>query len=173
MTVQTAHTESVIKQALKILKGEGIDRIKVDFSGGGDSGQIDAVNYYVADQNVTNKYHSSWTYEDGKRVTTPAEKTMPIIKGWSRNWIEEEGRYGYTPKLVESSVAVVLENHVYDALDGSGIDWYNSGGGQGTYELYYDDDDDKWTYAFVVDVNYIEVVTEHSVEGTIGEEDEE
>lgn len=175
MTVRRAHTESAIKQALKLLKAEAVDRVKVEFCGGGDSGQIDAVGYYVGDQDVTKKYRPSWTYEDGKQVTVPAEKTLPTIKDWSREygWLEEEERYGYTPKLVEFSVDGVIESHVYNELEGAGVDWYNDLGGQGVYEFCYDDSDDKWTYEFVIDVNYLEFSREHNVMGTIGEEDED
>lgn len=169
-----AHTTSAITQALEILKAESIDRIEVGFSGGGDSGQLDSVRYYVQDQDVTKTYCDSWTYKDGKKVTTPAEKTLPTIKDWSREYgyIEEEDRYGYTPKLVEFSVGGIVENHVYAELESSGVDWYNNEGGQGTYEFSYDDDDNKWTYEFVIDVNYVEAVTEHSAAGTVGEDEE-
>lgn len=175
MTIRRAHTESAIKQALKSLQSEAIDRIRVEFSGGGDSGQIDSVQYYTGDQNVTGKYRDTWTYKDGKRVTTPAEKTLPTIKDWSREygWLEDEDRYGYTTKLVEFSVDGVIENHVYRELDGSGVDWYNNEGGQGGYSFSYDEEEDKWTYEFYIDVNYIECVTEHTVGGTIDGEDEE
>ena len=173
--MKIARTESAIKQALKSLKAESIDRVEVTFYGGGDSGQIEYVQYYAGDQNVTNKYRDSWTYKDGERVDTPAEKTLPTIEGWSREYgyIEEDGRYGYTPKLVEFSVDGAIENHVYTELDGSEVDWYNDEGGHGTYVFHYNDSDDKWTYDFSIDVNYIESVREHSVAGTIGEGDEE
>ena len=173
--VRTVHTESAIKRALKILTGESIDRIRVAFYGGGDSGQIESVRYYVQDQDVTRRYFGSRTYKDGKQVTTPAEKTLPTIEDWSRKygWIEEEDRYGYTPKLVEFSVDGVIESRVYDELRRAGVDWHTNHGGQGVYEFSYDSEDNKWTYEFVIDVNYIESVTEHSASGTIGEEEDE
>ena len=62
----------------------------------------------------------------------------------------------------------VIENHVYAELAKTGVDWCNQEGGQGHYEFRYDGE--KWTYTFVVDVNYMEVVTEHESSGTFDEE---
>ena len=44
---------SEIKQALEQYSARGVNRIQVEFSGGGDEGMIDGISYFMDDKNVT------------------------------------------------------------------------------------------------------------------------
>lgn len=175
---------SDLKKALAAIEAAGIDCVVVVFSGGGDSGQIDAILYYKGKENVTKDYVATRTsfYTDGVHtyVDTPAVKSLGTILATVKTTVfDEEKGGGYVDVIKEVSLSPneIIETHVYDALSECGVDWYNNGGGQGeyTFTLASSDDDGapKWRYEFRVEVNYVECVTEHMAEGDVDDEEDE
>ena len=85
----------------------GAKQVYVEFRGGGDEGEIESVYY-----NNRNDEH------------------LEIPKDMI-SWTQVV--YGDKPKLTkEMSLVDVLEDLCYRALDGTGLDWYNNEGGQGS-----------------------------------------
>ena len=85
----------------------GAKQVYVEFRGGGDEGQIESVYYQDRQDNHLEipKDMISWTQiAYGNKTLEPKEMT-----------------------LVD-----VLEDLCYRALDGTGLDWYNNEGGQGS-----------------------------------------
>ena len=84
----------------------GAKKVRVEFQGGGDSGQVEYVGYQ--DKN------DEWN-------TIPDE-----ITSWTKQ------TYGsQEPQQERISLDEVLEDLCYRALDKTGLDWYNNDGGQG------------------------------------------
>lgn len=74
--------------------------VEVEFSGSGDSGQIDYIS-------VTKEDGESFTFFDGNKDLSEDES----------NLLED------------------ISDWTYDYLSGTGVDWYNNDGGQGTVEF--------------------------------------
>lgn len=168
---------SNLKKALAILEAAGIDRVEVRFSGGGDSGQIDDVRYFCGEKDVLSEYVATRksAYVDGKweYVDVPAPKALDTVcvTVVSHMYDTEKNKYVEVSREEKQSPDAVIEAHVYAELDACGVDWYNNEGGQGTYTFTLKDG--KWTYEFTVEVNYLEILTEHMAEGNVDEEGEE
>jgi len=84
----------------------GAREVVVEFSGAGDSGQIDSV-YYLDKNNE------------------PQDIPKDMIAWTSQTYGHEQ------PKTEESTLEDAIEDICYRSLDGTGLDWYNNEGGQG------------------------------------------
>lgn len=102
-----------IKEALALLKKCGIVQICLDFSGCGDSGQMDG--YLVSHKNGTSMYGASF---DFKTFDREIHKILP--------WIESHA----TVEEFDTAVAVV-GNAGMDKAQECGHDWWNNDGGNG------------------------------------------
>lgn len=91
----------------------GIKQVKVSFQGGGDSGEVESVDAETG---------------DGKPIDLEAE----TIDGWENQSSYIQGG-GWKRELKRSrmTLAQLLTNLTYDALQQSEHDWYNNDGGQG------------------------------------------
>jgi hypothetical protein len=132
----------MIKEALQHVQTKGVRLVEVHFSGGGDSGQIDDISFFKEET------------EGGREQVTSFETTFTT----------EEGK--------TSTVVSVIEDHVYEALDASCVDWYNNDGGYGVYVFTYQGED-GWSYDHHIYkiVSYAELTFES--EGKITDEGEE
>ena len=154
----------------------GVTRIEVDFSGGGDSGQINGIEYYNGDQQkITDDFVPKQKYVSGTgwvTVSEPKHKLPPVGTQTKRKGVRDEETGKYSHKEVEVPVTVegALEEHVYERLSNCGVDWYNNEGGQGTYWFRLSDDKSVWRYDFEVHVNYTVSELEHSSSGLVGQE---
>lgn len=119
----------------------GVKEARVEFYGGGDSGQIEDVSF---DKEV------------------PAACTVKIEE-IKRNhvWVEETQSYVYevVKDKVEKTLEQALEHVTYELLEDAGIDWYNNEGGGG--HLIIDLKGDEPGVNFHVYYNVIESHTGH------------
>lgn len=115
----TATTDSKLR-LLKDLYDAGIDRVKVWFDGGGDSGQIESVELFT---------------ESGDLL--PLEDIRAYKHLVMRRFGSEHDGERWVPayKAAWVSFAERLEQLVFDELDETGVDWFNNDGGFGTWEL--------------------------------------
>ena len=88
----------------------GAKHVYVEFSGSGDSGQIDGV--YYRDKN-----------DDFQNI--PSD-----MIAWTKQTYDEQPKETTNMKLVD-----VLEDICYRALDETDLDWYNNEGGQGNLHI--------------------------------------
>lgn len=97
------------------LKAAGIKEVIVTFDGSGDSGSIDEVSFgsMAKPEGIVEWVHTSSHYEKDK------------------GWVETS---------VVKSIAIdsALENFCYEALQVTGIDWYNNDGGYGELRINLD-----------------------------------
>ena len=108
-----------IKTIFEQLRAAGASSITISFDGSGDSGSIESVDIYNADNQrmqidltvIYPEEKSSWV--DDKWITETEEKEMPI--------------------------ADALEAYCYDELEKTEIDWYNNDGGFGQMTINLDD----------------------------------
>lgn len=127
----------------------GIVSISVQFDGSGDSGQIDGVAFYKQGHVHFNPEGLNITFwKTQGNVWDPATK----------QWTQPE------PKLEEHPVKVMVEQHVYDLLERTDIDWYNNYGGYGSWEWSAEDGKAK----FNVYVRIVESDHAHASTYTLG-----
>lgn len=115
----TATTDSKLR-LLKDLYDAGIDRVKVWFDGGGDSGQIESVELFTESGDLfpiegIHAYKHLVMRRCGSEHD--GERWIPVYKAM---WV---------------SFAERIDQLVSDELDATGVDWYNNDGGFGTWEL--------------------------------------
>lgn len=102
----------------------GIESVVVGFSGGGDSGAIND----ICAMPTPNDQTSSWKHAD----TALRQHSMVWAKSWSSF---ENGSWVRHRQDQEMTLYEVLEKVAYQALDESGLDWYNNDGGQGEFTM--------------------------------------
>lgn len=97
-----------------------ITEATIQFDGSGDSGQIDYINL------ISNSY----TDEQLKDCTVTVFNERPS------NIFNPEKNTWETPPPTEQTLNLyqALEEHIYSALESTGIDWYNNDGGFGSWE---------------------------------------
>jgi len=134
---------TILLSTLKLL---GASEVIVNFSGGGDSGEIQSVDVF----DVNNK--------------------SVDIDSQSLEWVEARSFYDHEGSqwINDTSVATkplsdILEQVTLNALEEQGIDWYNNDGGQG--QLTIDFSTSPPTIELNVGVNYMET-EEHSFDYT-------
>lgn len=102
----------------------GIASIYVSFDGSGDSGQIDNIAFYKQGRVEINPKDLNISF-----WKTQGNLWDPVTKEWTRP----------EPKQEEHPVRDMVEQHVYDLLCRTGIDWYNNDGGYGSWEWSAED----------------------------------
>jgi hypothetical protein len=130
----------------------GVTYVTVEFYGGGDSGQIEHIELFVGEENITPK---TYTYTING-VSNKPEIVFPEIPVYvcSERYNPEAGACITTCTYTTRTVFVAIEEHVYAALEKCDVDWYNNDGGHGTYEFFRDNG------AWEVDLNvYVNEVT--------------
>ena len=167
-----------IDKALKQFADKGVVKILVEFSGGGDSGQVDGVAYFKESEefdlvNVTSDFHAKMKWNSISKKNEVVEKAkyeLEPIKYTSRSssWDPKTATYKVS-ELVEKECQPedYLEHYVYVALEGTGVDWYNNEGGFGEYHFLYSKEKDAWTFKFEVHQTYYESNLAHSEEGNL------
>jgi hypothetical protein len=100
------------------LRTLGIKTVQVDFSGGGDSGDIDSAIALDAGGNHIdiNKHVLDWPENSSRHDPD------------TNSWITDT-------KIKAQPLDKILEQVTLDALDEAGMDWYNNDGGQGTLTI--------------------------------------
>jgi len=88
----------------------GAREVVVEFSGAGDSGQIDSV-YYLDKNNESQDIPND-------------------MIAWTKQTYGEQ-----EPTTKRTSLQDVIEDLCYRALDGTGLDWSNNEGGQGNLRI--------------------------------------
>ena len=107
--------------------------VTVEFSGSGDSGQIDGVTAVNAKGNAIDLSES--------KLLWPTEESTFADGQWAKSTREE-------PRSLED----IAKTITYEALEQSNHDWYNNAGGQGSFQI--DFATDPTTITLEVGVNY-------------------
>ena len=138
---------------LTLLKVMGGHKVVVTFGGGGDSGSIENVELFSHDNNPINIEEAEFEWEEESHafdvvqkewVTTKQDKIMPLKD--------------------------ILQKITENALEESGLDWYNNEGGQGSLEI--DLSEDPPAIILNVGINYTHT-EDHMFDLTENEEGEE
>jgi hypothetical protein len=98
-----------------------VARITVEFSGSGDSGQIDGISAEnAADGEVDIKSHQiAWDEPKQEFIHTPNQNDQ---------WVNTVNNH-------LMPLDTIVEMLCNDALEESGLDWYNNDGGQGSFTI--------------------------------------
>lgn len=102
---------------------QGVSEVSVEFDGSGDSGSINDVSLYFADQGKGHEHSQALL-----QVELQAVVTKSTFNKASNRW--EKQTYEAL-----SSLENILKDATYAALDECGHDWYNNDGGYGTLTL--------------------------------------
>ena len=106
---------------MSALKLHGIDEVWVEFSGAGDSGSIESVSCSDKNQASVNI--------NGVTILWPEQKEY---------WDKENGGFKQSDGSdITQPLEKVLEQITYEALEVSGLDWYNNDGGQGHFSIKF------------------------------------
>lgn len=107
---------------VSVLKDHGVRYIEVAFSGSGDSGSIDDVGFF------------NGISSEAATLTTTLKK-LPF-KGWGEKskW-NKDGKWIRSFAYEDMTLGQLVEVLAYDALERTGLDWYNNEGGQGTFYI--------------------------------------
>lgn len=149
------HTPDDQKLLLSTLRMLGVTKVVVEFSGSGDSGNIDAVHATNEREDVIDLTTTSIPWNKVRGETS-------YVAG-SFSWATK-----VTPEVM--TVEKVIESLCELALDQSQLDWYNNDGGQGHFTI--DLSQEAPSIALDVGINYMQT-EDHSFEfyGPITEED--
>ena len=126
---------------VKFLNELKVKTVLVQFSGGGDSGQIDYIVFYDIDLDT---FQGSWE-EKQTHVLSVGDVTIEekgVLK--PRDWAPKQDR--------TLSLRKVFDELTGNALDVSGLDWYNNDGGQG--EMVFTVKSDSLVAELSVGINY-------------------
>jgi hypothetical protein len=105
---------------LTTLRTLGVSKLIVTFSGGGDSGDIESVDAYNADQ------------------TAAIQLTAKIPWSSDESCFDEEHRtWTEVTKEGLMSIEAIAKELTFKALEDQGLDWYNNDGGQGSLEINF------------------------------------
>ena len=128
------------------MKTHGIESVRVEFYGGGDSGQIE---------------HVAWSKEP------PADTRVDVvIEKWKyQASLEGSSKHTLVTETKSMPLAQAIEEVTYDLLDKSGVDWYNNDGGGGYLEI--DLSKPEGTVEFSIHVNELISHEEHYEEVTL------
>ena len=125
-----------LARLIPVLRELEVESIHINFSGSGDSGQIDDV-----------------TIEPES-----AESVRVSYLSVTREF--EDGHYVSRQQEVEAPLNEVITDIVYEYLDDTGVDWYNNDGGYGEFNL----DVESNELTMTVNQNFMESTTEFDVE---------
>lgn len=128
---------------VKLLNELKVKTVLVQFSGGGDSGQIDCIEFYDMDLDT---FQGSW--KEKQTHVLPVGDVTVEEKGVlrPREWAPRNDR--------TLSLRKVFDELTGNALDLSGLDWYNNDGGQG--EMVFTVKPDSLAADLSVGINYME-----------------
>lgn len=133
-----------------------LTNITVEFDGGGDSGCIEDVSVECGNPESFDTDTLITVFMPGDRVFVPGT-----------GWLQEEGEFEREVPFDE-----FIHNHVEEALDEAGVDWYNNDGGYGAWSW-----DPQNGVDFNIEVRVTESETVYSEERTlgypVGEDDED
>lgn len=117
----TAHGERL----LALLKAAGISKVVVDYSGSGDSGNIDGATCFDANEGEVPIGHISlmWLPENTQVYNSLTHKWDRVVKPDEERPLED-----------------ILRDVCNDALEDTGLDWYNNDGGQGQLVIEFESD---------------------------------
>jgi hypothetical protein len=127
---------------LTTLRSLGVSTLTVNFSGGGDSGNIDSVAAYNAGQ----------TAAIPLTAQIPWSSDEKFFDMEAQDWVKRT-----TNKLMP--IEEIAKELTLEALEAQGLDWYNNDGGQGTLEI--DFSTSPPTIQLDVGINYM-TTEEHS-----------
>ena len=102
-----------------LVKSAGVSSVMVSFSGSGDSGSIYSVDCLAAD-------HSQVDMVSATALMWPNERST---------FNEASSKWEVAVADLPLSIPEILESVTYDALEQSGVDWYNNDGGQGEFTI--------------------------------------
>lgn len=122
-------------ELVETLRSAGVTNVCVSFDGSGDSGSIDHVGLYGA---------------DNKSVSVSQTIVYPFLHSEYN-----DGTWKYTTTEKEVPIAEALEQLCYDMLEETGIDWYNNDGGYGQLSI----DIETGEVSLEVNTRYTEVNT--------------
>lgn len=107
------------KQALLVtLKNLGISQVVIEYSGSGDSGQVDEINAYLTGDPATP--------EDIDKIAAQHAPPDEISIKVSNKLLGQE----------DKELSAILEEFAYDAIEEANLtDWYNNEGGGGAMTL--------------------------------------
>jgi hypothetical protein len=134
---------------VKVLRENGISGIDVSFDGSGDSGSITDVNFYAITKD-----------KNGEANATPVKGVCGIIvESWETysSWCPTRG-YERETRRDTTTLQTHIERIVDDALDRTGIDWYNNDGGFGECTITVTEDG-ALDFKIEVNARYTEVTT--------------
>ena len=103
---------------LTTLSTLGVAKLIVNFSGGGDSGDIDSIDAYNADMNTEIPLTAQIPWSSDEKYFNMDEGT----------WVKRTKEEVMTLEKIARGLTV-------QALEDQGLDWYNNDGGQGTLEI--------------------------------------
>ena len=115
--------KQMVHNAMRLL---GITKILVDFSGGGDSGQVNEVHFLNAKDEEVDVSRIS-----GQKFT---------LKTGSRQFDSNTNMWVPVVEDKECDLAEICEQACYDAAEETHLDWCNNEGGQGELIGTMDDD---------------------------------
>ena len=143
---------------VSVLKDHGVRYIEVSFAGSGDSGSIEDVSFSNGTQSETAAF-------------TATLKKLPF-KGWGEKskWDEASGKWVRSFAYEDMTLGQFVETLAYDALERTGLDWYNNDGGQGTFRIDLDAGNEP-VISLDVGINYTET-NDYSFAFDGGEEEE-
>jgi hypothetical protein len=117
-----------VQSIFDALKEKGIAKVKVCFSGGGDSGQLDDVKLLDATgKNIVTKFTKRWDFKS--KTWLPASESFPEMSYAATNF-----KGDMVPQST-SDIVEALEDVGYDLMEWCGVDYYNNDGGYGEIEI--------------------------------------
>ena len=100
------------------LRTLGIKTVRVEFSGGGDSGDIDAIEALDASGSHINITQHMLDWPQNQSTHDPD----------TNSWITETN-------VKAQELHEIIKQVTFDALEEAGMDWYNNDGGQGNLTI--------------------------------------
>lgn len=114
------------ERLLAILKAAGIARVRVEYSGSGDSGSINDVSCFDSSDNELPIEHIA--------ILWPNTHGGQEFDAQTGRWLTKRHEDTETP------LNSALEDVCNSALEVTGLDWYNNDGGQGHLEITFGPD---------------------------------
>lgn len=121
-------------------RNKGVTGLSIDFSGSGDDGQIDAIEYTKDSIDLTN-----------------CDRLLSRMDNSQVQWLD------FTKEVFgkgADNLSIVLEDWAYEIASNYGHDWVNNDGGNGIIRVVIEDTKIQWETDFYI--NYME--TEHHEE---------
>ena len=122
------HRIKQVQSIFDALKEKGIAKVKICFSGGGDSGQIDDVKLIDATgKNVVTRFTRRWDFKS--KTWLPASESFPEMSYIAADF---KGDFVYQ---ATSDIVEAIEDIGYDLIEWCGVNFYYNDGGYGEVEI--------------------------------------